>query len=359
MFKYNFEYDKRLTWAHVGCGDHSYRNVLPAYRYCPIDLKTVCDLKPERVEAFARLFGAAEFTTRIEDVLADPEIEVISLVMGVDAEANVVYPELATRCLEAGKHVWIEKPPANSTEEIERLMEAEQQTGKRVACGSKKMFMPSVLRVLQLMRDDRVQQPVQFVGRYPQDVPLPSEHAADPRALIGFRDHICHPASIALRLMGPASHVHYLREETHRGGFVMLRFRSGGVGSIHLANGMAASGLRERTEVIFARGGHVVIENNIDMHWYRPTSHKPYGRDPDFTSDPDSAPVRWRPEFSLGVLYNTGPFLLGYVYELNDFCEGILDDRPFDAAGTEDMLHITRIYDAIRTGEPETWIALP
>jgi predicted dehydrogenase len=340
----------------VGCGDHSYRNILPTFRYCPIELCTVCDLRPSRAEPFARLFGADQWTTRYEEVLDDERVQVVSMVMGCDKDGRVVYPELAIKALEAGKHVWIEKPPANSVDEIQQLITAEKVTGKRVACGFKKMFTPSVLRTLALIQSGRLGQPVQFAARYPQHIPSADDIANNPGAVAGFRDHLCHPTSIALRVMGKIHEFLYVREDRHGGGMMMLQFENGGVGTIHLCQGTGFPGPRERTEIVGSSGGHVVIDNNIDLTWYPDSRHKDYGRDPDFTGEPGDGAVHWTPEFSLGVLYNTGPFLLGYANELNDFCQAILNKKPFSAAGTDHMLHLTKIYEAFLNNPAGEWI---
>lgn len=357
--KYGFECDRRLGWAHVGCGDHSFRNVLPALRYAPVELLSVCDLKEDRAVAFARVFGADRHCVRYEDVLADPEIDVVSLVMGVDQEARVFYPRLAIQALEAGKDVWMEKPPANGINEVRDLIATEEKTGKRAFCGLKKMFFPSVMRAASIIGSGEFGPPVQFAGRYPQNMPTPERIASDPRALIGFRDHLCHPMSIALRLMGRVNELMYIRESTHGGVMISLRFDSGAIGTVHLCAGVASTSPLERIEVIGATGGNIVIDNHVDVHWYRSAPFKPYGRDPDFTREPDEAPLHWQPEFSLGNLYNASPFLLGYATEIRHFCDAILAGQPFDCCGTADMLHLTAIHETICGVPPGQWARIP
>jgi|GEM_PF-4243161 len=70
-----------------------------AFRYTPIDLHAVCDLRQERAEAFARTFGARAALTDHRELLRNPEIEAV----------------------QAGKHVWMEKPPAASVGQLIEL----------------------------------------------------------------------------------------------------------------------------------------------------------------------------------------------------------------------------------------------
>ena len=58
MQTYNFEYTHRIKAGFIGCGGHSFRNIYPTFQYAPVDLRAVCDLKPDRARAYARQFGA-------------------------------------------------------------------------------------------------------------------------------------------------------------------------------------------------------------------------------------------------------------------------------------------------------------
>jgi hypothetical protein len=115
----------------------------------------------------------------------------------------------------------------------------------------------------------------------------------------------------------------------------------------------------ERIEVVGSDGGHIVIDNHVDVHWYRRSSPKLYGRWPDFTSEPDQAALHWQPEFSLGVLYNNGLFLLGYAIELQTFCDALLNETPLPCAGSDDIAHLTAVYQAIISGREGEWISIP
>ena len=70
-----------------------------------VRLKTICDVKPELAEAVAREYGYEQVCSDVEQLLADPEIDVVDI---VTPPFNHV--ELAIRALRAGKHVICEKP---------------------------------------------------------------------------------------------------------------------------------------------------------------------------------------------------------------------------------------------------------
>ena len=70
------------------------------------------------------------------------EPEVVFIVTNIDQDGRPRYPKLASDCLRAGAHVWIEKPPASSSAEIKEMIRVSSETKRYVAVGFKKMFFP-------------------------------------------------------------------------------------------------------------------------------------------------------------------------------------------------------------------------
>jgi predicted dehydrogenase len=174
--------------------------------------------------------------------------------------------------------------------------------------------------------------------------------------MLGFLDHLSHPASILQRLAGPVERFSCERETTNGGLAVSLRFRSGAVGALHLAAGIAGTSPLERLEVV-GRGANLVVENGCRLTYYRPgrRGEGGYGHSASFIGPDEGAPLFWEPEFSLGQLYNKGLFLLGYAPEILAFCDHALRGEPPACAGLADALAITRFYEAFltaRDGEP-------
>jgi len=358
MIRYNHEYERRLRAVHLGCGDHSFRNILPCFRYAPIDLVAVCDRREERAAAFARQFGAERHYADYERMLGEVRPEIVFIVTGYDAEGRPTYPALAEMALRAGAHAWIEKPPAASTAEIRRLRQLEAETGRFVMVGLKKAFFPAVARAREIARSPEFGPISSIAARYPQSLP-PPERRGDPRAMLGFLDHLCHPASAIHSIAGPVASLFYQREPVNGAVAVTLRFRSGAVGLLHLCAGQSGTGALERLEVV-GRGSHVVVENGCRLLHYRPgrRGEGGYGRSASFIGPDEGAPLLWEPEFSLGQLYNNGLFLLGYAPEIRHFCDAALAGTCPTEGNLDAALEVTKLYEAFR--EPEgTLIILP
>ena len=72
-----------------------------------IDKVTLCDVDKPHAAKMAHEFGFAKSATDWRDLLSDPAIQLISI-----TSPNGLHREMAVAALEAGKHVWCEKPMA-------------------------------------------------------------------------------------------------------------------------------------------------------------------------------------------------------------------------------------------------------
>lgn len=81
----------------------------------------VCDEIEERTKAFADEFGSRTYT-RVEDLIADPEVEMVTV-----ATRSCDHYRHAVMALEAGKDVLIEKPFGIRLEQAQRLIELGSQ----------------------------------------------------------------------------------------------------------------------------------------------------------------------------------------------------------------------------------------
>jgi predicted dehydrogenase len=94
-------------------GPNLLRNLV-AHKKCKIS--TVVDLSPERRDFVRGLYPAVHVTDDIEAVISDPGIEAV-----VIATPVATHFDLAVRVLNAGKHILVEKPMAQSVSEVEEI----------------------------------------------------------------------------------------------------------------------------------------------------------------------------------------------------------------------------------------------
>jgi UDP-N-acetylglucosamine 3-dehydrogenase len=94
------------------------------------DLAAVCTRRPERLREIAAKYGVGKTFTDYRALLADPEIDMVSIVTHVDDHLE---PALAA--IAAGKHVFLEKPMAGSVEECDRIIAALKGTPRAFMVG--------------------------------------------------------------------------------------------------------------------------------------------------------------------------------------------------------------------------------
>lgn len=349
----------------IGCGSHSFRNVYPTFQFAPVDLVATCDLDADKARAFARAFGAKSSYTDYREMLAREELDAVFIVTGYDAKGRPLYPDLTVECLRAGVHVWIEKPPAASTADIERMQAASRETGKHVIVGLKKMFFPANEKVKELMDAESFGSPQLALLQYPQRIPTVDElaaYAAGERtmAAISFLDHLCHPVSLLVFLLGMPASLAYVRS-SHGAGVATFTYSSGAVGSIAFTHGQSQNQGMERTCIVSdqRQQQHITVENNVRVTLHRTPPGLAYGAAPSFyTGGTQDVSATWEPEFSLGNLYNKGLFLLGYYNEVNEFARVVLENRAPKKGTLEQAWQVTRIFEAFAEGPGQT-IPLP
>lgn len=100
---------RRIRTGIIGCGSVS-NAYLPVLTTCPFaEVVSLCDIKPERAQRQADRFKIAHHYPNIEAMLAGEPFDFL-----IDLTDMQQHERVNRRALEAGKHVWSEKPIANS-----------------------------------------------------------------------------------------------------------------------------------------------------------------------------------------------------------------------------------------------------
>lgn len=109
-------------------------------------LAWVCDLRPSALEAFARRYPGVQTTTSFETMLADPDLDAVAITTPVST-----HHALALAGLEAGKHVFVEKPMARSSAEAQDLISAAEERGLVLMPGHTFLYSPPVVKIKELI----------------------------------------------------------------------------------------------------------------------------------------------------------------------------------------------------------------
>ena len=131
----------------VGCGNISSAYLSIAKRWEIIEIAAVADLVTERAQAQAEEYEIPKVCS-VEEMLADPEIEII-----LNLTIPIAHAEVALAALEAGKHIYNEKPLAISREDGQRIVALAAEKGLRVG-GAPDTFMGAGIQTCRKLIDD-------------------------------------------------------------------------------------------------------------------------------------------------------------------------------------------------------------
>src|SRR5204863_1224600 len=115
-----------IRLAVIGAGRQCTASLMPGIPYIPeLDLVAVCDLKRELAEANARRFGAPAVYTDFPAMLREQSPDAV-MVVGPPQ----MHEEIGLAVLEAGCHLFIEKPASPTVEGAKRLVDTARRAGK-------------------------------------------------------------------------------------------------------------------------------------------------------------------------------------------------------------------------------------
>jgi predicted dehydrogenase/threonine dehydrogenase-like Zn-dependent dehydrogenase len=251
--------------AFIGAGNFATRVLIPAFRDSGARLKTVATNGGVSGTHAARRFGFEQDTTDVESLFGDPEISAVVIASRHDSHAR-----LACQGLQAGKHVFVEKPLALNRDQLAEIVSVYASAGARcpaplLMVGFNRRFAPHVKKMKALL--DGVRGPKCFIITVNAGS-VPAGHWTQDPAVGGGRliGEGCHFIDLLRFLAGHAvTGVQSARPGRRSGGedqiSVTLCFADGSVGTVHyLANGHR-SFPKERLEVFC--GGRVLQLDNF------------------------------------------------------------------------------------------------
>jgi predicted dehydrogenase len=192
-------------------------------------LSWCCDADSQTRSRLEAGFRGARFTTSLDEVLADDELDGVVLATPVPTHA-----ELAVRVLDAGKHCFVEKPLAKSVADAERAVAAAQRSGRVLMVGHLLEYHPGIRKLAEVVRSGELGS-VLYI--YANRLNL-GQLRADENALWSLG---AHDVSVVLALAGEepveldARGECYMRPGIEDVVFGYLRFPSGIAAHLHLS----------------------------------------------------------------------------------------------------------------------------
>jgi predicted dehydrogenase len=336
---------ERVGFGVIGAGLFGENHAVVYSRLPGVELVAVCDQNEERAREVAERYGARSYYPDYESVLADPEIEAVSI-----ATPDFAHAEIALAAAQAGKHILCEKPLATTVEEAQAIVDAAAEAGVKLMVDFHNRANPPFAAAREQVQSGAIGTPAYGYARLSNTTFVPLE-------MLSWADR-----TSALYFLG--SHavdiMRFILDDT------VVRVQAVSRSGILQKLGVDAPDFHVAIAE-FSRGAVVTFENA----WILPQS-QPMVYDFKVELLGSEGAIYLDPSHHGAVTMHTGGRLNygdvlgvtptsdlrvgGFVLEaIARFVDAVLYDRPVLATG-EDGLEATRIVDAIQrsaeTGQP-------
>lgn len=163
-------------------------------------MAAVADLDPKHLATAARRFPGVHTTTDYRDLLKDPSIDAIAIATPV----NTHY-ELGRAALEAGKHLWLEKPMTETAEQSRRLVDLAEKKNRILIVDHTFVYTGAIRKMGDLVRSGDLGKVYYYdstrvnLGLFQRDVSVISDLAVHDFSIL---DHLLNEHPVAVSASG-------------------------------------------------------------------------------------------------------------------------------------------------------------
>ena len=247
----------QYQYAFVGMGQHSLTNLYPVLHYLGVPLKYICVTSGRKAKLIEQKYPSVKATTSLDEILKDEAIKGVFVSASPSAHFSI-----ASRVLQSGKSLFIEKPPCQTLEELDQLVDLQQQHGSLVAMvGLQKRYAPAVQLLKQRLRKERlISYDLHYLtGAYPEGYAL--------------LDLYIHPLDLVCHLFGKPEILAY-RQVTNDSYILMLQHPHI-VGTLELSTAYTWTTAEESMKVCTKSGIYSLLQ--MEELTFTPTSSTVFG----------------------------------------------------------------------------------
>ncbi|KRQ87429.1 Glucose--fructose oxidoreductase precursor [Caloramator mitchellensis] len=262
----------KLKFAIIGCGRISYKHVEGIINnHEEAELVATCDVDIEKAKAkadeYRKKFPEARVNEYIDykEMLQKEDIDVVTI-----ATESGYHPEIAIYCMNAGKHVVVEKPMALSTQDADRMIETAKKKNVKLCVCHQNRFNKPIQMLRKALDEGRFGKLINGMASirwnrnmsYYTQAPWRGTWELDGGTLM---NQCIHDIDLLQWMMGGeidsvyAQTGRFVRDiEAEDFGAIVVRFKNGAIGIIEGSACVYPKNLEE-TLSIFGENGSVVI----------------------------------------------------------------------------------------------------
>lgn len=242
----------------IGSGNFTKMTMLPALKGSGANYKYIASKGGVSGTAMAQKHGFSHSTTNVDDVLKDSEVDLVLITTRHNLHAN-----MTVKSLEAGKHVFVEKPLALNSEELESVIAAQHSSGKTVMVGFNRRFSPHAEKMKSLLGNSQMNVIATMnAGNIPANVWVHDMLVGGGR-IIG---EACHFIDLITYLTGSKVKAVCMNsmginpEENTDNATILLKYENGSTGVINYFSNGSKSYSKERVEV-YSQDRTLIMDN--------------------------------------------------------------------------------------------------
>ena len=250
---------KKAALAVIGCGklaqNQHISNIIKSKNAY---LHTFCDLNTEVLDDLVKRFPGTAKCTDFAQVIANPEIDGV-----VIATREDMHVPLAIAALEAGKHVYVEKPLAETPEECNQVVAAEKKSGKKLIVGMNRRMAPAYREAREILNRNGGAKALYYRIADAYAIDWGKDYGAGKRLI----HEVCHIFDICRFMTGSEVETVYCLSTRRDEENIVLKFASGATAMI-LSSGYAPwETPKEHLEAV-AEVGVVTIDEFCELNTY-------------------------------------------------------------------------------------------
>lgn len=137
--------------AIVGCGYWGPNLLRNFNSNSECTVKIACDVDEARLNHMKSLYPHLEITGEFDRIINDEGIDAVAIATPVR-----YHFDMAKQCLEAGKHIFIEKPMATSVEECQKLLAIAGDKERTIMIGHTFVYSPPVRKIKNIIESGEI-----------------------------------------------------------------------------------------------------------------------------------------------------------------------------------------------------------
>jgi predicted dehydrogenase len=342
----------RLTVGIAGFGVVGERRRKVVDEHPDLELAAIADLK---FDAGCSQRDGISYFRKYQDMIG-PDLDVVLVALPNDAA-----PDATIASLKAGCHVFCEKPPGRTVDDVRRVIEAERAaTGRKLKYGFNHRYHDSVREALRIARSGELGRIVNMRGVYGKSAMIPWPRPSAPslhysgekfwrtnRAVAGggiLLDQGIHMVDLMRAFAGDFTKVKsivrnsYWNHDVEDNAYALLETNAGVVAMLH----STATQWRHRFSLeVFLTEGALILSGIL-------SGTKSYGQEQLTTVYRDDADEGNPQETTRTYIRDNS-----WRDEIHEFVDVILNDRPFEIGNSDEALKTMQLVYDIYSSDPD------